>query len=135
MTDAVRQVLLVEDNHDDVFLLRRAVKTAGVPWNVSVASDGREAMDYLRGNGGYADRTQYPRPSLVLLDLKMPYVDGFEVLRWMQGQAGLKDIPVLVLTSSPEERDQQRALALGAKGYLIKPPTGEMLRTIAAGEG
>jgi DNA-binding response OmpR family regulator len=78
--------------------------------------------------GKFADRAQYPLPSIMLLDLKMPFLDGFEVLSWIGSQSSLKKIPVLVLTSSAEERDRQKAAELGAKGYFVKPPTIETIR-------
>jgi CheY-like chemotaxis protein len=129
-----QQVLLIEDNRDDVFLMQRAVKKSGVPWTLQVAMDGQEALDFFSGSGKFSDRNQFPMPSLVFLDLKLPYVSGFDVLSSMQSQPELREILVIILTSSPEDRDQQRALELGAKGYLIKPPTGEVLRKIADGE-
>jgi CheY-like chemotaxis protein len=134
MNQEKRQVLLIEDNRDDVFLMERAVKKAGVDWNLQIARDGQEALDFFAGTGKFADRNQFPLPSLVFLDLKLPYVGGFEVLTAIQNQVEHKDRPVVILTSSPEERDQQRALELGAKAYLIKPPTEDVLRKIAEGD-
>jgi CheY-like chemotaxis protein len=124
-------VLLIEDNADDVFLMRRALKKSGLPWSMQVVTDGQEAMNFLAGVGKYADRAQFPLPSLVFLDLKLPYVPGFEVLAWIQGRPELSRIPVLVLTSSPEERDQRKAHDLGAQGYFTKPPTEDWLRQVA----
>lgn len=127
-----RRILLVEDNEDDVFLMRRALKTARLPLEISVAHDGQEAIDYLSGLGDFADRTKYPLPSLVLLDLKMPRRHGFEVLSWIRAEPTLKDLTVVVLTSSPEERDRKKASELGAHAYRVKPPTAEMIHEIAA---
>ena len=82
----------------------------------------------------YADRALFPLPSLMFLDLKLPYLSGFEVLAWLRAQPAFKESPVIILTSSPEARDQKRALELGAKAYMIKPPTEETLHKIARGD-
>jgi len=129
-----QQVLLIEDNRDDVFLMRRAMKKAGAEWNLQVVTDGQEALAFFAGTAAFSDRSQFPLPSLVFLDLKLPYVSGFEVLTAMQSHPEHKNIPVVILTSSPEQRDQQRAFELGAKAYLIKPPTEDVLRRIAQGD-
>jgi CheY-like chemotaxis protein len=121
-------ILLAEDDDNDVFFMQRALKKAEVNFPLQVVTNGQEAVDYLGGIGKFADRIQYPLPSIMLLDLKMPFLDGFEVLSWISSQPSLKDIPVLVLTSSAEERDRQRANELGAKGYFVKPPTAETIR-------
>jgi CheY-like chemotaxis protein len=127
MTQEKHCVLLVEDNEDDVFLLKRAMSKADLDVRINVASDGQEALDYLAGAGNYADRATHPLPECVFLDLKLPFVHGFEVLEWIRNQPTLAHITVFVLTSSPEDRDLQRARQLGAKGYLVKPPTPQML--------
>ena len=129
MIDPNQAILLVEDNEDDIFLMRRALKKAEVDLQLQVAMDGREALDYLRGEGRFSDRTLYPIPAMIFLDLKLPYVHGFEVLDWIRQQRSLQKLPVVVLTSSPEERDRQRAHELGARAYLVKPPDREMLLT------
>jgi CheY-like chemotaxis protein len=134
MSENLRETLLVEDNRDDVFFMERAVKKSGVPWKLQVMRDGREALDYFSGRGRFADRDQFPLPSLVFLDLKLPYVNGFEILTWLRDHPGLKETPVVILTSSPEERDQQKALELGARAYMVKPPTEDILRAIARGD-
>lgn len=121
-------ILLVEDNEDDVFIMRRALKKIGDPYPMQVAITGREALEYLQGAGKFGDRAAYPLPSLIFLDLKLPFVHGFEVLAWIVQQPGLKDIPVLILSSSPEEKDREKARQLGAKAFLVKPPTPEMMR-------
>lgn len=121
-------LLLVEDNDDDVFLMRRALKKAELSWPLHVVLDGKEALDYLAGAGLYTDRDRHPLPALIFLDLKLPYVHGFEVLHWIRSKSTLKNLPVVVLTSSPEERDRKKAEELGAKAYLVKPPSGEMVR-------
>lgn len=121
-------ILLVEDDRDDVFLMERALQKANNPSRMYNAKHGEEAVDYLRGAGKYADRAAYPIPAIVLLDIKMPYLNGFEVLQWMKQQPELKDVPVVMLTSSLEESDREKALEHGAKGFFIKPPTPETVR-------
>jgi CheY-like chemotaxis protein len=121
------QILLVEDNEDDVFLMQRAMAKAHIRPPVYVATTGQEAIDYLSGSGSFADRGAYPLPHCIFLDLKLPFYDGFEVLAWMANQPALAQIPVLILTSSPEDRDRDRARRLGARAYLVKPPTPQML--------
>ena len=123
-------ILLVEDTADDVFFLRRALKKAQINNPLQVAVHGQEAIDYLAGNGNYGDRTKFPLPALVLLDLKLPFVDGFEVLAWLRTQPCLVTLPVVILTSSSEERDRRRAAELGANGYLVKPPDEAMMREV-----
>lgn len=120
-------MLLVEDNEDDVFAMRRALKKSGIINPLEVATDGQQALDYLAGARCYADRASYPPPFIVFLDLKLPYVHGFEVLSWLRQQPVLSSVIVVVLTSSAEHRDQDKAYALGARAYLVKPPTPEML--------
>jgi CheY-like chemotaxis protein len=117
-------VLLVEDNPDDVFIMRRMLKKAGFALPLQVVSDGREALDYLAATGAYEGCSA---PSIIFLDLKLPYVHGLEVLEWIRQQPHLRDLEVVVLTSSAEERDQKRAFELGVKTYLVKPPKPEVL--------
>src|SRR5690242_11862002 len=109
MNSQTPAILVVEDNEDDVFFLRRALEKAGVTLPVHLARDGQEAMEYLSGTGRFSDRTENPLPSLIFLDLKMPCVDGFRVLDWMQRQPSLRHINVVVLTSSPEQCDRHQA--------------------------
>ncbi|MDB6110046.1 MAG: response regulator receiver protein [Pedosphaera sp.] len=127
MTSQKHCLLLVEDNQDDVFLMKRAMSKANPDLRMHVASDGQEALDYLAGVGNYADRASCPLPQCIFLDLKLPFVHGFEVLEWIRNRPSLAHITVFVLTSSPEDRDLQRAKELGAKAYLVKPPTPQML--------
>ena len=125
-------LLLAEDNFDDVFFLQRALQKAAIPAPVNVAKNGQAAIDYLKSVMEDGDRSPHTLPSLVLLDLKLPYVSGFEVLKWIREQPTLANLPVVILTSSPEERDREMAAALGASGYLVKPPTAAMLRQLLA---
>lgn len=126
MDDCKPTVLLVEDNEEDAFLLRRALRMENVECNLHVAQDGQEAVDYLGGNGSFADRRRFPLPVLVLLDLKLPFLNGFEVLEWLRAQPDRKDLRVVILTSSGEDCDRDRAKQLGVQTYFVKPPTREL---------
>ena len=121
-------ILLVEDDENDVFFLHRALKKAEIDFPVHVTVNGQDALDYLGGAGKFGDRAQYPLPSIVFLDLKLPFVGGLDVLAWIRSQTSLKELPVVVLTSSAEDRDRQKAAELGAKAYFVKPPTPEMMK-------
>jgi CheY-like chemotaxis protein len=116
----MKTILQVEDDPNDVYFFQRAMKKAGVPNPTQVACDGQQAIDYLRGAGKFADREQFPLPALVLLDLKLPYVMGMEVLRWIREQPGTPMV-VVILTASSEEQDIAAAYRLGANGFLVKP--------------
>lgn len=114
-------ILLAEDEEDYVVLIKHAFSQAGIPNPIYVVSNGEEAISYLRGKAKYANRDEYPLPELLLLDIKMPRVNGFEVLRWVRQQPGLSGLRVLVLTSSDEIRDVNEAYKLGANSFLVKP--------------
>ena len=120
MLDQV-SILLAEDNQDDVFLMRRAFAEAAIPNPLMVVRNGREAVDYLAGKGAYAQRDQYPLPGLILLDLKMPWMDGFDVLSWLRRQPQFQNLPVVVLTSSRLQSDIDQSKLLGVYDYRIKP--------------
>jgi CheY-like chemotaxis protein len=120
-------ILLVEDEPSDVFLMKRALKGAQISNPLQVANDGQEAINYLSASGKYADRSQFPVPSIIFLDLKLPYKNGFEVLTWIRSQSHLVQTLVMVLTSSSEERDIAQCYKLGARTFLVKPPTPAML--------
>ena len=124
-------ILLAEDDDNDVFFMRRALQKSQVDFAIQVVSDGQQAVAYLSGEGKFNNRDQYPLPSVILLDLKMPFLDGFEVLAWTRTQPSLKGVPVAVLTSSAEERDRRRARELGARAYFVKPPKPETIQEIA----
>lgn len=131
MTTTNRALLLVEDNEDDVFLMKRALKGARVVNPLFVVEDGQEAVDYLGGAGKFADRDQYPLPAVVFLDLKLPFISGHDVLAWIRRQRELESLVVIVLTSSNEPSDLNRCYALGANSYVVKPPTPEQLEELA----
>jgi CheY-like chemotaxis protein len=114
-------VLLVEDDPNDVLLIQRAFTKANLQVPMQVVDNGEAAVSYLSGAGDYSDRDQHPLPILVLLDLKLPCRSGHEVLAWLRQQPGLKRLPVVVLTSSQEMGDIDRAYDLGANSYLVKP--------------
>ena len=114
-------ILLVEDNPDDEALTLRALKKNNIMNEVIVAHDGVEALDYLFGKGVYADRDMSVMPNLILLDLKLPKMDGLEVLRHLRTDERTKILPVVILTSSKEEQDLINGYSLGANSYVRKP--------------
>src|SRR5256885_17265814 len=113
-------ILLAEDNENHVLLVRRAFEQAGLVNPLYVVSNGEEAINYLKGEGKYANRAEYPLPCLMLLDLKMPRKDGFEVLEWLRAQPGFSSLRVVVLTTSEELRDVNRAYLLRAQSLVSK---------------
>jgi len=116
-------MLLAEDDPDDVFLFRRALREANFNTRVWVACDGQEAIDYLDRQGAFSEMTGNSCPSLMLLDLGIPYKDGFEVLKWIRQQPELKRLVVVVFSSVEKIEDINRAYDLGANSYLVKPAT------------
>ena len=126
-----RAILLVEDNEDDVFLMKRALKSAQISNPLHIVEDGQQAVDYLAGEGRFADREKHPFPAVVFLDLKLPLKGGLEVLEWIRSQEKFENLVVLVLTSSSEPSDLKRAYGLGANSYLVKPPTASQLLDLA----
>src|ERR1700674_938517 len=121
MDQMSKTILLVEDNPDDAKLTLRAFKRNNMLNPVVVARDGVEALDFLFGQGAYAERAGKPLPTLVILDLKLPKLDGLGVLRAVRGDDRTKLLPVVVLTSSKEEQDLTHSYALGANSYVRKP--------------
>ncbi|MDB6018395.1 MAG: response regulator receiver protein [Pedosphaera sp.] len=121
-------ILIIEDVPNDVLLLKLALTRAGVHDPVQVVSDGQEALDYLQGNGKFADRLQHPFPSIIFTDLKMPRMGGFEVLKWLRSHTECSVIPVIVLTASKIDSDIKQAYTMGANAYLVKPTRLEDLQ-------
>jgi len=116
-----RTILIVEDDENDLVFLKMAMKKVGLTNPVQVAKDGQEVLDYFQGNVKFADRSEFPFPYLVLLDLKLPYVMGLDVLTWIRAQPQFKSTIVIVLTSSRHTQDIRTAYQLGANAYLVKP--------------
>lgn len=125
-----RTILLVEDSEDDVFFMKRALKLAGETLSVQVAEDGQVAIEYFSGEGAYVNRNEFPLPSLVLLDLRMPRVPGFEVLKWLRERNEFDCIPVVVFSSSREDRDMRKAYTLGANSFMVKSGDTNQLATM-----
>jgi CheY-like chemotaxis protein len=122
-----RPVLYVEDEENDVFLMKRAFAKAGVTNSLEIVTDGAAAIRRLSGVGEFADHERFSTPCLLLLDLNLPRRSGLEVVEWVRAQPRLKALPVVLLTSSNQERDIKSAHALGANGYLVKPASSEKL--------
>ena len=114
-------ILLAEDDENDIFLMGRAFDRAGIPNPLFVVRNGQEAVDYLAGTGDYAQRDKYPLPGLMLLDLKMPWMDGFDVLKWLRTHPQFDLLPVVVLTSSKLQSDVDKSRQLGVYDYRVKP--------------
>jgi CheY-like chemotaxis protein len=113
-------VLVADDNEDDVLALRHALRRAGIDVPLQIVEDGEEAIAYLRGVGKFSNRAEFPLPDLFLLDLRMPKIDGFEVLEWLRQQPSLAPLRTIVLTMSNDVFDVDRAYALGANSFLTK---------------
>jgi CheY-like chemotaxis protein len=122
-----KMILVAEDDPTDAFFLQRAFGKTGTTVGLKFVRDGQEAIDYLRGEPPFIDRSAHPMPQLLLLDLKMPRMNGFEVLHWLKTQPGLKRLLVIVFSSSAETGDINRAYDLGANSYLVKPHATEQL--------
>ena len=118
--DAV-EIVLIEDNPHDVELALRALKKNGLANKVQLLQDGAEALDFLFSTGAYANRNYNARPKVILLDLKLPKVDGLEVLRRIKADERTRSIPVVVMTSSQEEQDIVESYRLGVNSYIVKP--------------
>jgi CheY-like chemotaxis protein len=124
-------ILHVEDDPNDALLFQHACRKAGVRFELHAVSDGDEAISYLRGTESFSDRNKHPMPELILLDLKMPRLSGFDLLAWLRQEATFKKLPVIVLTSSNHETDVKRAYDLGANSYLVKPVGFDALVEVA----
>jgi len=117
---ATSVILVVEDREDDIILLRKALSVAAVNNPLHFVRNGEEALAYLSGEGKYARRDEFPLPLLILLDLKLPGLSGFDVLAWIRQQEGIRALPVVVLTSSDQLSDVNRAYELGANSFFVK---------------
>ena len=115
-------VLLVEDDDNDVVLVKHTFKKAQIDNPLQVVNDGEEAVEYLKGDGKYEDRERWPLPELIVMDIKMPRLSGFDVLEWLKGNGGpLRRIPIVIVSSSDNPDDINRAYELGANAYMVKP--------------
>lgn len=124
-------LLLAEDLEDDVFLFELALQRKKIGCTVRVASNGRQALDYLSGKGVFADRGAYPLPSLVVMDIKMPEMDGLEALKHIRQDGKLSKLPVVIFTSSKRDEDVELAYELGANAYVVKPSdTNQLAETL-----
>jgi CheY-like chemotaxis protein len=121
MSAKLSSILLADDLESDVLLLMRAFKKAGIGNPLQVVRNGEQVVAYLRGEAPYSNRENYPLPSLLLLDLTMPGLDGFGVLKWVRGQPGLRALRIVVLTDSTDMKDVNQAYQLGANTFLVKP--------------
>lgn len=125
--DSKLWILVAEDDPNDAFLLRRAFEKNGLRNPTHICSDGEDALAYLRGTGKYQDRKQFPFPEVIFTDLKMPKIDGLQVLQWLQQHPDCQVIPVVVFSSSNLEEDVKAAYELGANAYIRKPPSFDAL--------
>lgn len=126
-------VLVAEDNPDDALLLRHALEKAGIRARLKIVSDGEELLLYLQGKGAYGNRSLYPLPTLIILDLKMPRRNGLEVLEWLNSNRDISVVPTIVLSASNIEKDVRAAYRLGANTYFVKPSTfDELVETMKA---
>jgi CheY-like chemotaxis protein len=124
-------ILLVEDEDNDVLFLQHSFAKSGLATPMQRVADGRQAIDYLAGNGSFANRDKHPLPCLVLLDLNLPHKTGFEVLTWIRAQPDLRGMIVIVLTSSRVEADIVKAYSLHANSYIVKPSKPKELAEFA----
>jgi CheY-like chemotaxis protein len=126
-----KTILQVEDEEHDVMFLQYALEQAQVNNPLAVVRDGREAIEYLKGEGNYGGRQKYPLPGLVLLDLRLPRLPGLEVLRWIREQPDFAKLPVLVLSSSDQDQDVDASYRRGANGYIVKPASpGQLVEVV-----
>jgi CheY-like chemotaxis protein len=118
-----KTILLVEDDEDQIFFFERSLRNAGVLCPLKIVRDGEEAINYLTGHGPFADRERFPKPAVVLLDIKLPKVTGLEVLEWIQQNPDVRSFVVIICSSSALQSDIQSAYRLGASSYIVKPGT------------
>ena len=125
--------LIAEDDQDTQLLIERAFKQADLSAPLHFTNDGQHTIDYLAGNGTHADRARFPMPAILLLDLKMPFRDGFEVLRWIRSEPRLRKLVVIMFSGSSLEKDVEEAFNLGVNSFVMKPVSfSELLQVIMA---
>jgi CheY-like chemotaxis protein len=123
-------ILIAEDDDNDAIILQRALRKAGFNNPFHISTNGADVMNYMKGKDPYGDRERFRFPRMLITDLKMPQVDGFELLAWLQSHPECNVIPRLVLSASQHEKDIQRAYQLGVNSYLVKPTTFDELVTV-----
>jgi CheY-like chemotaxis protein len=123
-------ILVAEDDPTDAYFFERAFRRAGLPVTLHFVRDGQEVIEYLQGKGPFADRAAHPLPQLVLLDLNMPRLNGFEVLGWLRRQPQLNGLHVVIFSASDEPKDLNRAYNLGADWYMVKPHSMDELTAL-----
>ena len=128
-------VLIVEDDPLDQILFEETLKQLAIPAEIRIVGCGEEAQAYLQREGRFADEATYPLPKVIFLDIKMPKVNGFELLEWLKHTGSLKRIPVVMVSSSPIQRDIDRAYELGASAYVVKPVRNEELQKLFRATG
>jgi CheY-like chemotaxis protein len=116
-------ILIVDDDENDIFFVKRAFVEINVHCTFQMLKNGQETIDYLSGHGEFSDREKFPLPMMILMDLKMPIMDGFQVLAWLRGRPGIKVIPTVVFSSSDLPSDITRAYELGANSFMTKSVT------------
>jgi CheY-like chemotaxis protein len=126
-------VLLADDSEEDALLIRHAFQKAGIPNPLHIVNSCEEAISYLSGRRGYSNREEHPLPHLLLLDLRMQGLDGFELLRWVRHRPGLESLAIVVMTASHKAWDMNEAYRLGANSFLLKPTDFEGLIELARG--
>lgn len=124
------RILMADDSEEDRFFVQRALEASGVGRFFFGVRDGQEAIDYLEGIGAFADRKAYPFPNVLLLDLKMPRLAGFDVLKWLSAHPECKVIPTIMFSSSAMESDVHQSYVLGANAFMVKPTSPEELRNL-----
>ena len=131
--NTLMNILVVDDSANDVFLLEQAFKKAAATTRLQSVPDGMEARAYLKGDGQFSDRAMYPFPDLLLLDLNMPRMNGFEFLQWLREDSDCRQIVIYVLSASARDGDVKRAYELGANSYIVKPSRmDELVAFVAA---
>jgi CheY-like chemotaxis protein len=123
-------ILVADDDAQDTMLVQMAVERAALNFRLKSVKDGEEAIDYLMGREHYADRHAHPFPSMMLLDLKMPRLNGFDVLNFVRNQPGLRQLPIVIFSSSDDPKDIRRAYDAGANSYLCKPHSNDDLSAL-----